>query len=295
MNTKELSVLISGIVMLVLVTSAIFVYAQITKLEPNSLYVDGGALLEGVTLPGNGLLVANGRIGFGTVNPTEFLDVQGGDPRFTGGSDFIFNDSSNPNVLTVPTEIETTKLEVTTIVHEEQGVDTQYLFGSDNCFSCGITHESSHSLPERIAHLFTVNPALAAPECYDYCSPQDAPACSTIGAGWTEISQDVSTVIENVCGIGPGGCLDPENPVNYGSYVWRRLCQGPAGPLAEATKLEFLYDSGLGENTTIINDNLQSPSNVRESCGWETGDTCGSDRFQAGYDDVDDEIYCCEL
>ena len=182
--------------------------------------------------------------------------LSGGSIFFNSGNDNVNSmEFDDDKVLKVPLEIETQKLEVAQIVHSEQGVTTQTIWGSCRCQSCDVLPYGPQNAFKRLVQFFTGEEACAAEACYELCNPIDAALCSTLGAGWNEIDSGIASCNNKLdCG-GATSCGSTRS--DYGTHVWRR-CQGPAGAFAEATKLEFGYDAGLGENTTWIRDTSRS-------------------------------------
>jgi len=249
---------------------------------------------QGIHFANNNILEWDGGSVIKGYDSASFLILQSGQLNF-----YANEESSNAmtfgvdKVLSVPVEIETTKLETTSIVHLEQGVTVQYLYGSCNCEQCGVVLPYGPQNLQRLVRWFIGEPACAAEACYRTCNPTDAPACSTLGGGWIELYTWIGSC-NNRKDCDGASCSNPATYSNYGTY-YSRKCQGPAGALNEAVKIEFDYDTDIGLNTTYINDNLNAENNTLESCLWALAGVtqCPNGMIMAGWNGVN--LWCCEL
>jgi len=83
----------------------------------------------------------------------------------------------------------------------------------------------------------------------------------------------------------------------YGTqYLGSVQCKRDTSGVDWYSKIRFSgTPDGIEPSQTIIDDDLVVNNNKPSNCGWVSGNQCGDGKFMAGYDSLNDQIYCCEL
>ena len=299
-NHKNLHLYLTAVVVVLVVVAGSFFIVKGASRLGLTLDIEGSSHLgtnSNTTADQTAVAVPIGRVGINNDTPEASLDV---------GGQVVFGDRSALKIDNDVIKHRELSSSVTGSTYTATGVCA---CPTEPPISYNNTKSLTQSLLSSAIDVFSVLPANALQQCYSSLETCITAGCSyCVDEGWSCTSPDRQcsgcvvggTTADATCNAG-----DSEVPgyrktglCNGQPFIAAMRCQTPttSGNTDYFDKIKFSGSSdGTQPPTVEMFNNLIANDNVPDSCGWETGNKCSSGKFQAGYDNSNDQIWCCEL
>ncbi len=290
-NNNNLHLYLTAVVVVLVVVAGSFFIVKGQSRFGKSLDVDLTSSLGKISSPDNfAVLVPIGRVGIKNSYPEAGLDV---------GDEVIFGKLSAFKITDHGIAHRETALSGTSVSYTNYGTCAcldKVVINSNN-----TTPNAYQSLLASVVDVFSIPSANALQQCYsaqEDCQTYGCSYCSDYGWSCNTGEYQCSGCVEGgtTADAAPCDAGDTEDSVvsglcNGSAYVASRSCT----KTTTSSVTDYFQKIGFSVSTTTIFDNLKANNNVRDDCDWEVADKCPAGKFQAGYDKLLDEIYCCNL